>query len=350
LHAEEGGIAVESQLIERASNAFGVTPSDLRILKGGTFNMVFEYTRNSRPHILRIAPQDVNTETLGEMLRYLEFLSENGLSVPCPVESRSGTYAETIREDRVYAAHSFMKVEGIPAEDLEPQKLSEQLFRDVGALVGKMHSLSKLYVPSHSAAIPQWNETGNVFSPQAKLKTTEPSIKEKYDSLLQSVLVFPKPAGSFGLIHSDTHLANIVVENEHLKVGLIDFDDLSYGWYVMDIVVTLFDALVVANRVDDVEFGETVLNSCLLGYLAHNGLDPFWIEQTPVFLKLIETSIYIKHRTDWTLGDSTSWLGKFMKNRRQRILNDVPYLALDWRRIAAEWARERPQGGLAADS
>jgi len=274
------------------------------------------------------------------MLRYLRYLSENGLSVPSPVQSRNGSYVEIIDDDRPYAVHSFTKVQGIPAEDIELHKLSKELFRGIGALVGRMHSFSKLYVSGHSTAIPQWNETSNVFSPQAKLKTTEPSIKEKYDSLLQSVLAFQKPTGSFGIIHSDTHLANILVESEDMKVGLIDFDDLSYGWYVMDIVVTLFDALVVANRVDDIEFGETLLNSHLVGYLAQNDLDPFWIEQMPIFLKLIETSIYIKHRTDWKLGDTSSWLGKFMRNRRQRILNDVPYIALDWRRLATDAARE----------
>jgi Ser/Thr protein kinase RdoA (MazF antagonist) len=42
----------------------------------------------------------------------------------------------------------------------------------------------------------------------------------------------------FGLIHADMRAANLIVEGGEL-VGLIDFDDCGYGWYVYDAVTML---------------------------------------------------------------------------------------------------------------
>jgi Ser/Thr protein kinase RdoA (MazF antagonist) len=327
------------RLINRASAAFGVEPSSLKVLKGGTYNKVFEYTLGAEAYVLRLAPQDSDSVILREMLHYMKFLSDNGMAVPCPVKSIQGKYIETFSEDRTYAAHSFLKLQGSPADDLEPHRLTEPLFRDIGALVGKMHGLSRRYDPLCDASVPNWSDTSNVFCPLATLDTAPPPIRAKYDSAFRSILSLPKPSGSFGIIHTDAHLANIVVANDATQVGLVDFDDFSHGWHVMDVAVTLFDALVVVDPDDDVAFGTTFLTGYLSGYLAQNHLDPFWIEQIPAFLKLIETSIYIEHGTDLKTGDTTSWLGKFMRNRRYRILNDTPYIARDWEKIAENAGR-----------
>ena len=43
---------------------------------------------------------------------------------------------------------------------------------------------------------------------------------------------FGKGEGKFGLIHGDMRLANLLVDNNGIR--LIDFDDCGYGWFLYD--------------------------------------------------------------------------------------------------------------------
>jgi Ser/Thr protein kinase RdoA (MazF antagonist) len=101
----------------------------------------------------------------------------------------------------------------------------------------------------------------------------------------------------------------------------------------MDIAVQLFDVLVLYPGTDKDEFGLNFLRNFLTGYLTENPLSMFWLEQLPLFLKLLEINVYdmvAKFYPD----DAEEWSTKFMPGRKERLENDTPYTNLNYSALA----------------
>lgn len=89
----------------------------------------------------------------------------------------------------------------------------------------------------------------------------------------------------------------------------------------------LFDVLVVYDGQEDRQaFARRFLEHLLAGYRTMKSLEPFWLEQLPTFLKLLEISIFIEMGEEWDEATSGFWSRRFMPGRKERILGDVPYL------------------------
>jgi hypothetical protein len=95
----------------------------------------------------------------------------------------------------------------------------------------------------------------------------------------------------------------------------------------MDIAMNLFDLVVLYPGADKDEFAGRFLADYLKGYLAENLLDPFWLRQLPHFLKLLEIGIYAQVYRFYDPADQSSWVGKFMTDRKARLEHDIPYLS-----------------------
>jgi len=54
--------------------------------------------------------------------------------------------------------------------------------------------------------------------------------------------------------------------------------------------------------------------------------------QIPYFLKLREMDLYVIIHRSCDLDNLDPWCASFMDNRKYKIENDVPYVALDWER------------------
>ena len=123
------------------------------------------------------------------------------------------------------------------------------------------------------------------------------------------------------------------METQKQIVTLIDFDDCAYGWFVMDIAVLLFDILVLYPGTDKDEYGQNFLRNFLTGYLTENHLSMFWLEQLPLFLKLLEINIYDMVAKSYP-DNSDEWVMKFMSGRKERLESDTPYMNLNYSALA----------------
>ena len=54
-----------------------------------------------------------------------------------------------------------------------------------------------------------------------------------------------------------------------------------------------------------------------------------WLEQLPLFLKLLEINIY-DLVANFFPDDADEWVMKFMPGRKERLENDTPYVELDY--------------------
>jgi Ser/Thr protein kinase RdoA (MazF antagonist) len=163
----------------------------------------------------------------------------------------------------------------------------------------------------------------NWLPPEEKL------AQEKFIATIEYLQSLPQDPDGYGLIHQDAHGGNFFVDDGY-NITLFDFDDCAYGHYVYDIAMALFYA--ITNRPDAAEFGPHFFGHFMRGYRQENQLDSKWFAEIPHFLKLREFDLYaVVYRSfDLDKLDEHPWVATFMKGRKEKLENDVPYVAMDF--------------------
>lgn len=326
-------------VINHAIRSYGIERSALRPLPGGNYNTVYEFTRNGRQCVLRISPpsDEITPMSAQSVLHWMAHLAEGGVSVPRPVPTMRGRLVEVAApRDEVYVLSAFEKVPGTLGMDLPRERWSDDLYRALGRTVGRMHAVGQTYErPEAVAPRPEWSAVGNCFNPLDTLHNAQHAIRVRRDEVLRRVAALPREGDGWGLVHADLHFGNVMVEVETGRITLLDFDDCCYGWFAMDMAMPLFDLLVLYGGDNREALGDRFIRAFTQGYVAEAPLNPFWIGRLPLFLKLVEIGVYTQVHRHHDTADTTSWVGRFMAGRRERIEGGVPYVDLDWAGIAA---------------
>jgi Ser/Thr protein kinase RdoA (MazF antagonist) len=324
---------MDTILLESACTLFNTSPEELNPLSGGHYNAVYQFPYGDGSAILRIGVEDCPIhQTLG-MLEWVRFLYLKGANVPAPVFSINNHLVERLSHyGTSYTLTAFEKVEGVLAENIPPSQWDDTLFHNIGQETGRMHKFSAGYHPSRpNLTRPQWFESYEVSEAEVKLAHTDDPAREQLTNLIAELQNLPASPPDFGLIHGDLHFANFLIQPGG-RMAIIDFDDCVYGWFAMDIAMALFDVLVLYNASSEEgsqQFARRFLSSYLAGYRLENDLSPFWQMQITHFLKLKELCIYaalIDHPDKDRTG---TWVGNFMFGRAERILDNIPYVAID---------------------
>ena len=316
--------------IVEAARRYGVSIADLAPMVGGHVTHVYSFTRDGKDYVLRVTPpnEEIDLPATRAILSWMRFLAEGGAAVATPVHSQNDALIEpVVQAGQTYIAVAFEKAPGIRGEELTFDQWTDALFTRLGQTAGRMHALAKGYTPSNVALRrPDWDVAGNCFHPLESLPPSEAIIAEKRARVFEYVQTLPKDDNSYGMIHADLHGGNFFVDVATNTITVFDFDDCAYGWYVMDIAMSVFDMLVLYPGKDRAAFATRFLRSYLTGYRAENTLDAFWLGQLPHFLKLLEIGVYTQVYAYHDPADTESWVGRFMANRRFRIEHDIPYI------------------------
>ena len=86
----------------------------------------------------------------------------------------------------------------------------------------------------------------------------------------------------------------------------------------------------VTNRQDAQAFAPYFWERFMRGYTAENDLDPAWQQEIPHFMKLREIDLYAIILRDYDSLEGDKWVEGYMDGRRERIVNGVPYLEMDF--------------------
>ena len=316
-----------------AASLYGISEADLQPLRGGHFAQVYGFKRNDRNYVLRLTPpnDDVDITVQKAILAWMAYLAANGAFVPAPLPSKNENLVEVIPSpEGEWLAVAFTQAEGILSEEIPLDQWGDLQFQMLGRSIGKIHAIARGYVPSNKVSYPEWEIGGNLFNRQIE---NELWLTEKQTRMLEQIRALPRPADAYGLVHCDLHFGNFFVETRKQIVTLIDFDDCAYGWFVMDIAVLLFDILVLYPGTDRDEYGQNFLRNFLTGYLPENHLSMFWLEQLPLFLKLLEINICDMVAKSYP-DNADEWVMKFMSGRKERLENDTPYMNLNFSALA----------------
>jgi Ser/Thr protein kinase RdoA (MazF antagonist) len=325
------------KLLALTCRLYGTSPDQLTPLSGGHFNAVYRFPTSNGDAILRIGEQDCPIEQTRGMLEWVDYLARNDAPVSPPRASINGNLLEQVKfEGKSYITTSFEKARGILAEEIPPEQWTPQLYRSIGAAVGKFHRISTGYrISSPGQTRPLWYESYEIREAVSRLASSNDPARQKLDELLVKLRHLASPPESYGLIHDDLHFANFLVHPDG-TVTIIDFDDSQYGWFAMDIAMALFDALILYNAPADeqrLQFAQSFLSDYLSGYRAEKELPQYWLVQIPQFLKLKELCIYAVLVGHPDISQPDSWVGRFMHGRAARIAEGLPYVDIDFSKL-----------------
>jgi Ser/Thr protein kinase RdoA (MazF antagonist) len=117
--------------------------------------------------------------------------------------------------------------------------------------------------------------------------------------------------------------------DESGQITLFDFDECAYSWYINEIAILLF--YVVMDAEDWPAFTHEFMSHFLLGYVKANPLDAKWLKKIPHFLKLREMELYAVVYRDFDINNIDDWwIARFMKDRKQKIEGDVPFIDFEF--------------------
>jgi amicoumacin kinase len=327
-------------VLNELAGRYGIPCAALTALSGGNFSQVFRFTRQDAGCVLRITPPDetLDAPAMRAILEWMRYQADHGGAVPRPIASERGQLVETAEQDgQVYLASLVEEARGILSERLPADQWSTDLYVSLGKTVGKMHALARGYQPDlPEYRRPAWEVSSSCFNPPGRDDPALGIIAQKRAQVLERIHALPRGEDAYGLVHADLHFGNFFVDTEACAVTIFDFDDCAYGWYVMDIAMLLFDILVVYAGEERQPFAARFLRSLLRGYLSECALSEFWVNQLPLFLKLVEIGVYIEVYQDYDPADTGSWVGKFMAGRKTRIEQDQAYVVLDFEKILKE--------------
>jgi Ser/Thr protein kinase RdoA (MazF antagonist) len=232
-----------------------------------------------------------------------------------------------------YTLTVFEKADGTLAEDLHPADWTDTLFQSIGRAAGRLHRISKGYVPSASSLTrAHWFDSYEIRMALRLLANSRDPARDFLTSLMDELRQLPDRPDEYGMIHDDLHFANFLITPGQ-QVIIIDYDDCGYGWYAMDVAMALFDVLVLYNPADDITgqvFARRFMLNYLEGYRSENAISLFWQCQIPHFLKLKELCIYPTLIGHPEITQPDTWVGRFMRDRPCRIAANLPYVDLDF--------------------
>lgn len=267
-------------ILNQAREAYGINPEDIQEL-GGFESYIYQFQRGEEEGILRIAHSIRRTadQIRGE-LDWINYLKSGGAGVAGPLISLKDNWVEEIDDGAGghFLVNAFEKANGQTHRGEWP----EALLFEYGRQIGLMHKLSTTYQPLDPAwKRPEWDDPIHLEVEQF-IPTDDHRITQIYRDLITKTQSLPADKAVYGLIHQDAHQGNFFVD-ESSKITIFDFDDSSYSWFVEDIALVLFYA--VMGQEDPADFIANFLSGFLPGYFSEYDLDPKRFHEIPLFFE-----------------------------------------------------------------
>ncbi|MHB1683375.1 MAG: phosphotransferase enzyme family protein [Bacilli bacterium] len=315
-------------IMRHGAALFGVTPESLSPCHG-SMNFVYEYENQGTAYILRFTPSSHHSFDMvrGE-LEWLLYLKEREVSVSAPVASVRGTLAELVGEHgSVFTVTSFVKACGKPIA--YPDCLHDhELYYKCGVAIGRLHAVSKSFVPSSTAVSRQdWRNNFYLTHIREFIPRDQAKVFKGYTDTMSKLMALPVDRQSFGLTHGDVHVGNLRVDGS--RVTLFDFDEAQYSWFMDDIVTQMYYLVYVYGGDDGRELRESqakrFMANFMKGYFEESSIDDYWMSQVPLFLRLREIIVYVgMYKNHPDVSELNQWGKDYMSEAKVRIEGGIP--------------------------
>ena len=231
--------ALEHDIAPRAAALWGGQRGPITHIRTGE-SAVFRFERaEGGSAILRLtAPAHRSVALLEAECAFVRYLAEHGVAVPAPLASPSSRLAEVIGSgDHVTHVTAFEYVEGNNKQFFS-EELDQAFFARLGATLAAIHRASEGYTPAPGHERYRWRDDYVLRLCLDAPDDFEPEAAVVLGALVEELEALPVSPASFGLVHGDLGLSNMIVTDDALVA--IDFDDACYHWYVADIAYSLW--------------------------------------------------------------------------------------------------------------
>ena len=333
------------------SQLYDFSPETLAAFeRQGLYHQTFRFSRGEDAFILRISPPDEQAARLERKMVYLHALYQAGCPVIEPILSVNQHLVEAIpaADGSVRLATVTRQAKGTTHELLFPDSVPDRLFTEIGKKLAILHDRSA-DLPVADFAFSGWQDGENCFNAFNHQSFSDQRIVRKYlayrDACLayhesdhpahrESDAVRAKADRSFGIIHGDLHFSNIILDPNDCKVTFCDFDDACLGPHLMDLAMILFDLGVILQSDNKSHDLSKNVSRIIDAYNQETTRDAVSLSEIHDFIKLLECSLYIQYYDDFQrsqvanpqLASPTGWLELFFNGRKERILEDQPFL------------------------
>lgn len=226
-----------SDLLRRALPVYGL-PEDTPLT---LLNRSENETWAAGGLILRLHRQGYHTRAeIASELTWLSALQTlPGLNVVQPIPGAQGLVTEI--DSRVLVA--FAPIKG---QELQPGHDLARWFAPLGEITARLHLHARHWTPPQGFTRKRW-DVDTILGPQPHWghwrqaqgldRTGAALLARATDALAAQLDAYGTGPETFGLIHADLRLANLMVDGDRLTA--IDFDDCGFGWWAYDLAAAL---------------------------------------------------------------------------------------------------------------
>jgi Ser/Thr protein kinase RdoA (MazF antagonist) len=229
---------------------FGLSPEAAATLCNVSENHTYRVDdpRSGRSFALRVHREGYRTaQQIESELQWLDALREDGAVDTCvPVPAPGGARVVEVSSDGV-GARNVVLFEWLPGAAPDPEGDDVIAgFRTLGAVSARMHAHARAWPRPDGFDRPAWDYTRTLgpsghwgaWQDGLGIGPEERAQLERLDATIARRLrSYGHADDRFGLVHADIRLANLLVDDGHVRV--IDFDDCGFAWFMYDFATTV---------------------------------------------------------------------------------------------------------------
>ncbi|MDJ0632910.1 MAG: phosphotransferase [Xenococcaceae cyanobacterium MO_188.B29] len=282
---------------------YGLTLIDIELLQD-TDDLVYKLLSPlEKKYSLKIHRKKLkhSDEKISTLCDWLEFASNQvKFNLPIPIRNHQGNFLSQIQIEEIqYTFTLYEWVEGIP---ISTSMTSENIAK-IGSVMACLHNVSEEYNGRGKGMRiydGHWLEQASktLISGSQRLNFSQ---KKRQDLILglQNIRLSMDELGympsNFGIIHSDLHFSNILLNDENLSV--IDFDDVGFGHYLFDIGTTFNEFADYGQRYS------SMVESFIQGYQSQRTLPQNWQKLLEYFRGVAAVAY-----AEWVFSPENEWV------------------------------------------
>jgi Ser/Thr protein kinase RdoA (MazF antagonist) len=295
-----------SPLAKAALVSWEHEPGSVRYVRASA-NAVFTFRSGERELVLRLTPPDSRSPAeLAAECAFVEHLVGRGVPVARPVRSVTGALVESVP-----GSWHAVVFDRLPGAHRELDELPREGFVRWGQALGALHRAAEGWPgrdrPDPILAVPDGEDTA----------------RRAMDAVIARLAELPEDEGSFGMIHGDFELDNVLWPAGSERVtGIVDLDGCARHWYAADVAFALRD--LFGDRVSGIDLHDARLRLFLDGYRAARPLPDAEAQLLPLFLRLHQLTTFtaLLHTVD-VPDDGT--LPPWLDNLRSKLLAKLDF-------------------------
>ncbi len=279
-------------------------------LVGSSANQVYRFAESGRTRYLRLTWGAHRTaDQIEAELDFIAYLQRNGVDAMPPVASAAGRLVEEIPLASGSAFACVFEEAAGERFRYESARPDQGHFKLRGRTLGRIHALSKAYVPSGSPRRFGWNEDSLLQNLDRLLPETETEVWRAYEELRERFQSYSKSSESYGLIHGDFGETNYRCRGDRLDV--FDFDDCCYHWFAYDLAVAIYPH---GGRKE----GLQLLDRLLEGYSENTHLD-VTLAQITTFCRWRLVYMFLVYARRWGVENLSAQQSRWFALKRDNI-------------------------------